>query len=584
MTLTNKDIADLFERIGNLLEIKGEPVHRFLAYTNAAESIRGLSRDLRAIAAEGTLTDIPKIGKTLAAKIEEILDTGHLEFYDKLTAEIPASLVDIMHINGIGAKKARLFWEQLQIQTVQTLDEAAKAGKLRNLPGMGAKSEQKVLDGIAALARRTGRTPLGIALPAAQEMLDSLLALPQCLEGAVAGSIRRGRPTIGDVDLIVAVADMADSVPIMARFVEQPNVARILGHGETKSSVELQNGLQVDVRVLPKREWGTGLCYFTGSQQHNIRLRELALARGYSLNEHAFSPVDDAKNIIETADKVYCETEQQVYEMVGLPWIAPELREDAGEIERAQRGTLPKLITREDLQGDLHMHTTWSDGTASIREMALAARERGLRYIVITEHSRSLGIGNGLSIEKLLAAAEEVRAVDAEMNGTIHVLHGTEMDINADGSLDYPDEVLEKLDFVIASLHVSLRQDREHITRRLLNAINNPHVDMIGHPMAQRIPEREPVDMDIDAVFAAALATDTALEINANPIRLDLEAQHARRAAEMGIKIAINTDAHAINQLDLIPFGVLTARRAWLEPQQVINTWNFDDFVAWTRS
>ncbi|HRL11045.1 MAG TPA: DNA polymerase/3'-5' exonuclease PolX [Aggregatilineales bacterium] len=584
MTLTNRDIADLFERIGNLLEIKGESVHRWLAYTNAAESIRELSRDLRAIAAEGTLTDIPKVGKTLAAKIEELLDTGHLEFYDRLTAEIPASLVDVMHINGIGAKKARLFWEQLQIQTVAALEEAAKAGKLRDLPGMGLKSEQKVLDGIAALARRTGRTPLGIALPAAETILASLLELPQTLEGAIAGSIRRGRPTIGDVDLIVAVADMADSAPIMARFVAQPNVARVLGHGETKSSVELQNGLQVDVRVLPKREWGTGLCYFTGSQQHNIRLRELALARGYSLNEHAFSPVDADKTIIETADKVYCETEAQVYEMLGLPWIAPELREDSGEIERAQRGTLPRLITREDLVADLHMHTTWSDGTASIREMALAARERGLRYIVITEHSRSLGIGNGLSIERLLAAGEEVRAVDAEMNGTIRVLHGTEMDINADGSLDYPDDVLEKLDFVIASLHVSLRQDRAQITRRLLNAINNPHVDMIAHPMAQRIPEREPVDMDMDAVFAAALATDTALEVNANPIRLDLEAQHARRAAEMGIKIAVNTDAHSVSQLDLIPFGVLTARRAWLEPQQVINTWDFADFIAWTRS
>lgn len=583
MSLSNRDIADLFERIANLLEIKGESVHRYLAYANAAESIRDLARDLRAIAAEGGLTDIPKIGKTLAAKIEELLNTGKLEFYEKLAAEIPPSLVEVMRINGVGAKKARLFWEQLQIDSIAAVETAAKAGKLRDLPGMGVKSEQKILDGIAALARQTGRTPLGVALPLAQEILTTLLKLPQSIEGSVAGSIRRGRPTIGDVDLLVAVNDMSDSAPIMQAFVTQERVARVLGQGDTKSSIELQNGLQVDLRVLPKREWGTGLNYFTGSQQHNIRMRELALERGYSLNEHAFSPVDADKNIIEDAPKVYCETEEQVYAFVGLTWIPPELREDSGEIERARAGTLPRLITLEDMRADLHMHTTWSDGHFSVREMAESAAALGYQYIVITDHSRSLGVANGLSIERLLAQQEEVRRVDAEMGGRIRIFHGTEMDINANGSLDYPDEVLAKLDFVIASLHTALTQDREHVTQRLLNAIHNPHVDLIGHPRAQRIPDREPVAADMDAVFAAARETDTALEINANPQRLDLEAGYARRAAEMGIKLAINTDAHHTDHLLLMPYGILTARRGWVTPESVINTWDMARFITWTQ-
>lgn len=583
MSLTNREIADIFERVANLLEIKGESIHRYLAYSNAAESIRDLPRDLRAIAAEGTLTDIPKIGKTLAAKIEEMLDTGKLEFYEKLAQEFPHTLIDVMRINGVGAKKARLFWEQLQLDTVAAVEEAAKAGKLRDLPGMGVKSEQKILEGIAALARQSGRTPLGIALPLAQGLLEPLLNLPQSLEGAIAGSIRRGRPTIGDIDLLVAVNDMADAAPIMDLFVSHGRVSRVLGHGPTKSSVELHNGIQVDLRVLPKERWGTGLAYFTGSQQHNIHLRELALERGYSLNEHAFSPVDDAKNIIEDAPKVTCATEQEVYDFLGIAWMPPEIREDTGEIELARAGKLPNLITLEHMRADLHMHTTWSDGHYSAREMAEAALARGYQYIVITDHSRSLGIANGLSIERLLAQQEEIRRVDAEMGGRIRVFHGTEMDINANGSLDFPDEVLAKLDFVIASLHTSLSQDRDQITQRLLNAIQNPHVDLIGHPRAQRIPDREPVKADMDAVFAAAKASDTALEINANPQRLDLEAGYARRAVEMGIKLSINTDAHHTHELDLMPFGILTARRGWVQPDSVINTWDVQRFIAWTQ-
>lgn len=580
-TLSNREIADIFETVADMLQIKGEIIHRVLSYRRAGESIRELPRDLHVIATEGKLTEIPGIGDTLAAKISEMLETGKLEFYERLTKEIPVGLVAVMRINGVGPKKAKLFWEQLNITTIEALEAAAREGKLRDLPGMGAKSEQKVIEGIEALSRQTGRFSLGVALPAAQAILDQLMTVPGAIEGAIAGSIRRGRPTIGDVDLLVASDDAA---PIMDKFVHMENVARILGHGPTKSSVELLNGLQVDVRVLEKARWGTALNYFTGSQAHNIHMRELALEKGYSLNEHAFSPVDKDKNIIEDAPKILCATEEEVYAMVGLPLIPPELREDAGEIEAAQAGKLPNLITLADIQADLHMHTTWSDGAFSVREMAEAAKARGRKYIVITDHSRSLGIANGLSIERLLEQQKEVRIVDSLMAPDFRVFHGTEMDINADGGLDYPDEILAQLDFVIASLHVSLRQERAQIMQRLLNAISNPHVDMIGHPRAQYIPDREPVDADMDAVFEAAKKHGTVLEVNANPRRLDLEAQYVRRAVELGIPLSINTDAHAIDQMDLMHYGVMTARRGWAEAKNVINTWPVERFIEWTTS
>lgn len=581
-TLTNREIADIFAKVADMLEIRGDIIHRVLSYRRASETIRDLPRDLHAIAAEGGLTELPNIGKTLAEKIEEMLNTGELEFYNRLAQEIPPSLVDVMHINGVGPKKAALFWKELNITTVEALKEAAESGKLRDLPRMGEKSEKQVLAGIEALSRRTGRTPLGVALPAAQAILDQLLALPGAIEGAIAGSIRRGRPTIGDVDLLVASDDAA---PIMDVFVNLPNVARVLGHGPTKSSIELLNGLQVDLRVLEKARWGTVLNYFTGSQAHNIRMRELALAKGYSLNEHALRPLDADGNMIDDESQhVLCATEEELYERVGLPYIPPELREDSGEIEAAQKGKLPNLIVLDDIQADLHMHTTWSDGKLSVREMAEEAKRRGRKYIVITDHSAYSAIANGLNAERLLQQQQEVRQVDAGMGPDFRVFHGVEMDIRSDGTLDLPDEVLAQLDFVIASLHFSLQQERSVITRRVLNAIENPHVDLIGHLRGQLIEQREPADLDIDAVFAAAKKHGTALEINANPMRLDMDAQLARRAVEMGIPIAIDTDAHSAEQMDLLYFGVMTARRGWVEAENVINTWPVERFMNWIES
>jgi DNA polymerase (family X) len=370
----------------------------------------------------------------------------------------------------------------------------------------------------------------------------------------------------------------------MEVFVQQPTVARVLGQGETKSSVELHNGVQVDLRVLPIEEWGTAQQYFTGSQAHNIRIREIALAKGYSLNEHAFSPVDKSGNIIEDAEKVTFSSEEAVYEFLDMQWITPEIRENAGEIERAQARTLPRFIQLEDIQADLHMHTTWSDGKLSIREMVELAKAHGRKYIVITDHSRSLGVANGLTVDRLLEQQAEIRRIDAEMNGSIRVFHGTEMEITADGHLDFPDDVLAQLDFVIASVHVSLRQERDVVTQRMLRAVQNPHVDLIGHPRGQLIPTREPHDADMDAVFAAAQTSGVAMEINANPARLDLEAQYARRAAELGILLSINTDSHNASDMDLLHYGIRTARRGWVEPESVINTWPLERFLSWAQS
>ncbi|MCY3976605.1 MAG: DNA polymerase/3'-5' exonuclease PolX [Chloroflexi bacterium] len=578
MSLSNREIADIFARCADMLQIRGDNIHRVLSYRRASETIRAVPRDLRVISSEGGLTDLSYIGKTIAAKIDEMLESGELDFYNRLKDEVPEGLVDIMHINGVGPKKAKLFWQQLDITSVDALKIAADNDKLAGLPGMGKKSQQKILDGIEALSRQTGRANIGDALPAAQAILDLLLGLPQAQEGALAGSIRRGRETIGDVDILIA-AD--NSEPIMERFVNMENVARVLGHGPTKSSVELLSGLQVDVRVLEKAHWGTALNYFSGSLAHNVRMRQIALDQGLSLNEHALSPVDENKTIIESADKILCDSEVKVYKTLGLQFVPPELREDSGEIEAAREHRLPRLIERGDIVADLHMHTDWSDGKNSIRQMVEACVTRGHQYIVITDHSRSLGIANGLSIERLLAQAEEVRELNDEMGDAIQVLAGTEMDIKADGSLDYPDEVLAQLDFVIASLHSGLSQEREQVTARLLNAISNPYVRMIGHPSARQYPNREEVDADWDAVLAAAKAHDTILEINANPLRLDLKPELARLAKDLGVKLAINTDAHRVAHLDLMPYGVTNARRGWVEAKQVVNTWSLERFNRW---
>ncbi len=572
--LTNREIADIFDTVADYLQLKGEIIHRIMAYRRVAESIRQLPRDVRAMAAEGKLREIEGVGEVLAEKIQELVDTGQLQFLEDLKAEFPPTLLDILHINGVGPKRAMQFYRDLGITTVPELKVAAEEGKLRKLSGMGEKSEKKIVEAIDALARRSERVRIDVALSSAERILTALLEMPQSLYGHVGGSIRRGRPTIGDIDLLIA---SHDAQPLMDAFITRPDVARVLGSGPTKSAVELLSGQQCDLRVIPPERYGTALVYFTGSQAHNIRLRELARDRGYTLNEWAFTP-------LEGGDETLCDTEEGVYEKLGLPWIPPELREDRGEIEAGYAGTLPNLITIEDIRSDLHMHTTWSDGKLSVRQMAEIARARGLSHIVITDHSQSLGVTNGLTVERLRAQREEIRQANAEMGPDFRIFQGTEMEIRADGQLDYPDEVLAELDVVIASLHTGLRQSREQVTQRLLNAIRNPHVDIIGHPRGQLIPNREPADLDMEAVFAAAVETGTVLEINASPYRLDLDAEHAHRAIQLGVKLSIDTDSHSEADFDVLPFGITTARRGWVTAADVINTWSTEQFVKWMES
>lgn len=572
--MTNREVAELFERIANMLAIRGDQIHRILAYQKAAENIRALGRDVNQIQAEGQLTTIPAIGQTLADKISEMLSTGRLTFYDKLAQEIPPSLVDLLQVEGLGPKRVKQLYDTLAITNLAELATAAQAGKLRTLPGMGAKSESKLLAAIEALSRHgNDRRPLKDGWPIAQEILAGLSQLPGVSKWAAAGSLRRMRETIGDIDLLVAADDAG---PIMDYFCHLPQVETILGQGPTKSSVTLVNGLKADLRVLPAGRWGTLLSYFTGSKDHNVRLRELALKRGLSLNEHGFRPVSGG-------DEILCETEEAVYQMLGLPYILPTLREDRGEIEAALTGNLPQLIGEAAIQADLHLHTTWSDGKLSILEMAQAAQAHGLNYMVVTDHSIGLGITNGLSVERLQQQAAEVRAADAAMGPDFRVLHGTEMEIRADGTLDFPDEVLAGLDFVIASLHVSLSQPREQVTARALTAIRNPHVDMLGHPTGRLLPNRAGADLDMEAVLKAAAESGTILEINANPRRLDLNDSHVRRAVELGVMLAIDTDAHRAEDFDHLHYGVAVAQRGWATAETVINTRPVADFLAYLQ-
>jgi DNA polymerase (family 10) len=572
--MTNGEIARAFDMVADLLSIRGDQIHRILAYRKAAESIRALARNVADLSAGRALTEIPGIGDTLAAKIEEMLATGRLAFLDRLAEEFPPSLANLLRVEGLGPKKIKQIYDALGITTLEALREAAEKGQLRNLPGMGAKTESKLLANIEALSRHgDDRASIGVAWPIAHDILAILAEMPGVERASVGGSLRRMCETIGDIDLLIAAQD---SESIMERFCTLAMIESVSARGPSKSSVILHNGLQVDLRVLPPERWGTLLVYFTGSQAHNIRLRELALKRGLSLNEHRFKPLGDG-------DELLCATEEEVYAALGLPFIPTTLREDRGEIEAAQRNRLPDLVQNDDIRADLHMHTEWSDGKLPILAMAQAAQERGLSTIAITDHSAGLGVANGLSVERLLAQAAEVKAADEAMGPDFHILHGTEMEIRADGSLDYPDEVLAQLDFVIASLHVSLSQSREQVTQRMLNALENPHVDMVAHPSGRLLPERPGADLDVDKILEAAARTNTILEVNANPRRLDLRDIHVRRAMELGIKIAINTDAHHPREFELLPFGVATAQRGWATRASVVNTWGYADLMAHLR-
>lgn len=570
--MNNEEIAAIFDRIADLSEIKGEIIYKTLAYRRAAENIRNLGANVEAIQREGKLLDIPGVGKAIAEKIDELLTTGRLGFLERLENEVPPTLVDLLQVPDIGPKKVAVFWRQGGIITLAELEAAARAGKLRGLPGMGEKSEARILAGLEALARRSKRLPLGVALPIALRWEAWLRGLPGVEQAAAAGSLRRRKSTIGDLDFVVAARDPG---PIMEAFIRHPDVQRIAAQGENKSSVETAGGLNMQLWIQPPERYGTLLQFVTGSKEHNVRLRELAQKQGLSLSEQSINSADGAEQLFGD--------EEGVYAALGLPWITPELREDHGEIAAALAGTLPRLLQRTDLKAELHVHSTWSDGAATIAEMAAAARERGLQVLAISDHSGSLGVAGGMSVERLHERRAEILSVQAQLGDSLRLLQGVEVEIRADGSLDYSDEVLAELDVVVASLHSSLRQPREQITTRLLRAMRNPHVDVIGHPSGRLLPDREGADLDWEQVLATARETGVALEINANPARLDLDEVYARRAAEMGIPLSLNTDAHASDQLDLIEYGISIARRAWLEPAHILNAWPHNELLDWLK-
>ena len=571
--MNNRQLADTFTLIGNLCEIKGEVIYVILAYRKASESLMSLPREASDYWKEGKLREIPGVGKAIAEKIDELLTTGKLQFLENLKKEVPEELASWLAVPGLGPKKIAMIWKTLDITALADLETAAKEGKLRTLPGMGAKSENAILEGIASLARRTGRIPLGRAYPLAQEIIETLKGVKGVVAAESAGSLRRMRSTVGDLDILVAGKD---SSAVMEAFVNLPRVSRVLGKGETKSSIEFTDGVRAQVWVHPPEKFGTALQYATGSKDHNVQLRQIALAKGLSLSEHSFAKVNGGKEI-------FCATEEEVYDTLDLPWVPPELREDRGEVQAAKANKLPKLIEVKDIKADLQTHSTWSDGKLSMLEMAQAAAKRGMKVIAFTDHSVSLGVAGGLSMDDHKKQAAEIKKIQKQLGDKILVLHATEVEIKADGSLDYPNDFLASLDLVVASLHTSLRQPREKVTQRVLNAIRNPHVDIIGHPTGRLIPDREGADLDMDAVLNAAAETGVALEINAHPSRLDLDDVYARRAKELGIPISINTDAHSEEDFDMLFYGVATARRAWLTKKDVINAWPKKKLLDWLK-
>lgn len=579
--MNNRQLADTFTLIGNLCEIKGEVIYVILAYRKASENLMTLGREASDYWKEGKLREIPGVGKAIAEKIDELLTTGKLEFLEKLKREIPPSLADWLQVPGLGPKKIALIWKTLNITALAELETAAKNGQLRDLPGMGAKSEAAIIEGIASLARRSGRIPLGRAYPLAQEIIRTLKKVKGVVDAQPAGSLRRMRSTVGDLDILVA---SKDSSAVMEAFVKLPGVSRVLGKGETKSSIEFTDGVRAQVWVHPPEKFGTALQYATGSKDHNVQLRQIALAKGLSLSEHSFAKVKGNPSTGSgRVAEIFCATEEEVYKTLGLPWIPPELREDRGEVQAAKANTLPKLIEVKDIKADLQTHSTWSDGKLSMLEMAQAAAKRGIKVIAFTDHSASLGVTGGLKMEDHKKQAAEIKKIQKQLGDDILVLHASEVEIKADGTLDYPDEFLATLDLVLASMHTSLRQPRDKVTRRVINAIRNPYVDIIGHPTGRLIPDREGADLDMEAVLIAAAESGVAMEINAHPSRLDLDDMYARRAKELGIPISINTDSHSEEDFDNLFYGVATARRAWLTRDDVINTWSTKKLLDWLK-
>jgi DNA polymerase (family 10) len=572
--MSNQELSQLFGRIASLMEIKEENHFKIVAYQRASESINTMTEDLSKLSQE-ELVQLPGIGQALAEKIVEFSQTGKLEFLAKLEEEVPPTLIDLLNVPAVGPKKAAQFWKTLGITTLAQLEEAAKTGKLRDLPGMGEKSESRILSGLQAQQHSQNRFPIHEAEAVANDWKVRISKIKGVSRLEIAGSLRRMRQTIGDLDLVGSAEDHGT---VMEFFTSQPEVDDILSRGDLKSSIRLKSGIQIQLWLLPKEKFGSLLQFVTGSKDHNVRLREFALKRGLSLSERGF--------VTKDLKEILCGEEELVYTTLGLPFIPPEMREDRGEIETAAKNSLPKVISLRDIISDLHLHSNWSDGKYSLEDMANEAVERGLEMIALTDHTISAPTTDPthrLAVEQIPARNSSIQKIQKKMAGKLIILNGIEVDILPDGQLDFPDEVLAQFDLVIASIHLEMNQSADQITQRLLSAIRNPWVDIIGHPSGRELPSNNGVELDWELLFQSVKENGTVLEVNSNPLHLDLDDIRARRAAESGILLAVNSDAHSLQAMGNLKYGIGTARRAWLTRDHVINTWGPDELASWLK-
>jgi DNA polymerase (family 10) len=568
----NFEIARLFYEMADLLEIKGENLFRVRAYRRAGETLESLGEDVALVAERDELTTLPGIGKDLAGKIQECLRTGRIADLEAMRREVPRGLLTLLEVPGLGPKTARLLHDRLGVDSVEKLEAAARSGEILAVPGIREKTRDNILKGIATWKAGRSRMPVGAALGVAASIVQALKAHGGARRIEVAGSTRRARETVGDLDILVT-SDRPRKV--IDTFVALPSAVDVLAHGDTKASIRHQEGIQVDLRVVEPEAFGAALQYFTGSKEHNVRVRELASRKGLKLSEYG---VFDEKS----GRRIAGATEEEVYAAVGLPWIPPELRENAGEIEAALKGRLPDLVEAGQIRGDLHAHTDWSDGHHPLEKLVEAAEARGYEYIIVSDHSRSSTVAGGLTPDELREQGRKIR--ELQKRHAIRILAGSECDILADGRMDFPDEVLAELDVVLAAVHSRFKQPREEMTARIVKALANPYVTILAHPTGRLIGERDPYDVDLERVFAAAKRHGKAIEINASPQRLDLKDVHARRAAELGVTIAINTDTHYLENLEWMALGVATARRAWIGRRQVLNALPLTKLLAWARA
>ena len=566
--LKNLELSRIFEQIARILKIKGENPFKIRAYEKITLVLENLPIDIETIYHQGGLKDIPGVGSAIAKKIEEFLTTGKLEYYEKLKETIPSGVIELLDISEVGPKTAKLLYEDLGVDNIEKLEKAVRQHQIKDLPGMGEKSETNISRGIELYKRRKERVLLGTALPLAEEIVERLRQLKETDKISFAGSLRRKKETIGDIDILIT---SQKPEKIMKTFTSLPQVREILAEGPTKASVITKDDIHVDVRVVEPRSFGAALQYFTGSKAHNIKLRELAIKRGLKINEYG---VFDS----ETGQRIAGKEEEEVYRILNLPFIPPELREDRGEIEAAQEGRLPLLVEYPQIKGDLHLHSKWSDGAHTIRQMAEAAKKKGYKYIAITDHSQSLKFAGGLTEERLREQIELIQKLNQELDD-FTILSGIEVDIKSDGSLDFSDEILSKLDVVIAAIHSGFKQESKMITKRLVGAMQNRFVSIIAHPTGRLIGYRESYQLDMNEIIKVAAETGTILEINAYPERLDLNDIHCRMAKDRGVQLAIETDAHSIDGLELMNLGVDVARRGWLEEKDIINTLSLDKFL-----